>query len=123
MLRWPGVALLGLAIICAGGTARAEPTAIEEHLYNLEEPLRAPRPRPWPEDLPDPVESESGTLLPPDLAQAVHRRLLDCDSLPGLTDLTLEESGPRYWSQPCQASSSQPLRQPQNPASSARLST
>lgn len=59
-------ALISIAICAAGPAA---------------DPLAVP---PWPADLPAPIVTECGTLLPPLLADEVHLRLELLDRMPGL---------------------------------------
>jgi hypothetical protein len=52
--------------------------------------VAAPTLPPWPEGLPDPVETPEGTLLPPPLAAAVLEQIAAAEILPAAVDLALK---------------------------------
>jgi hypothetical protein len=53
-------------------------------------PVAAPTLPPWPEGLPDPIETPEGTLLPPPLAAAVLEQLAAAELLPAAVELALK---------------------------------
>lgn len=52
--------------------------------------MEAPTLAPLPEELPLPVRTPEGTLLPPELADAVHRYMAEAELLPAAAERALE---------------------------------
>lgn len=70
--------------------------------------IEAPQLPPWPSGLPDPIETDAGTLLPPELAEAVNYQREACKVLPyrckvrieaqrDLCAITAEERERTWW--------------------------
>lgn len=72
--------LASLAISDPAAPAAEPPPAADSGPGELER--TAPDVTPWPAGLPDPTVTAHGTLLPPTLADAVLRRLLELDAYP-----------------------------------------